>query len=125
MLHRLVVTPRWYRFPFMEIDDLQIGAVWTRPEARGQGLARAAIAEAHRLFGEGPRRFWYVVDAGNSASISLIESCGYRLVGTGLRMRPFGVALLGRFRLMAACLERLDRHGSDCALLPGPDETWT
>jgi RimJ/RimL family protein N-acetyltransferase len=102
LLHRLIVTPRWYRFPFMDAADLQIGAVWTRPEARGQGLARTAIGEAHRLFGEGTPWFWYVVDDGNRASVALIESCGYRLVGKGLRTRPLGIAPLGRFCLESA-----------------------
>jgi GNAT superfamily N-acetyltransferase len=96
LAHRLVVTPRWYRFPFMGATDLQIGAVWTHPELRGRGLARAAIGEAHRL---APDQLWYVVDSGNGGSIRLIEGCGYRLVGTGRRTRPFGLPMLGRFRL--------------------------
>ena len=43
MLHRLIVTPRWFRFPFMASGDLQIGALWTAPDARRRGLARAAL----------------------------------------------------------------------------------
>jgi len=96
LLHRLIVTPRWWRFPFMARDDLQIGDLWTDPDFRGQGFARAAIAEAHRRF---PDRFWYVVGVDNAASIRLIESCGYRLVGQGRRTRPLGVGAVGRFLL--------------------------
>lgn len=99
MLHRLIVTPRWYRFPFMDQDDLQIGNVWTSSEARGQGLARAAILEAHRMIGPGAPTFWYVVDASNGSSVALIEACGYRLAGSGKRTRPLGIAVLGQFRL--------------------------
>jgi len=98
MLHRLVLTPRWRRFPFMAPGDLQIGDLWTAPAAQRRGLARAAIAEAHRLAGNAGR-LWYVVDADNAASIALIESCGYRCVGTGRRTRPLGLALAGRFLL--------------------------
>lgn len=98
MLHRLVLTPRWHRFPFMAPGDLQIGDLWTAPAARRRGLARAAIAEAHRLAGSADR-LWYVVDERNAASIALIEACGYRRVGTGRRTRPLGVALVGRFEL--------------------------
>ena len=29
LLHRLLVTPRWYRFPFMHPDDLKLGMLWT------------------------------------------------------------------------------------------------
>lgn len=99
MLHRLIVSPRWYRFPFMGPQDLQLGALWTRPDKRGQGLARAAIAEAHRLFAGRTPCFWYVVDARNQTSISLIESCGYQLAGIGQRTLPFHIRLFGQFVL--------------------------
>ena len=98
-LHRLIVTPRWRRFPFMAADDLQIGAVWTHPEARGLGLARAAVAIAHRQVAASAKRLWYIVETGNAPSIRLIESCGYRRVGVGRRSRPLGIRALGQFRL--------------------------
>jgi RimJ/RimL family protein N-acetyltransferase len=97
LLHRLVVTPRWYRFPFMAARDLQVGSVWTAPAARQQGVARKAIAEAHRRFAGEPVPFWYVTDAANSASAALARACGYELVATGRRTRRFGSRLLGQF----------------------------
>ena len=102
LLHRLIVTPRWFRFPFMADGDLQIGALWTAPEARRLGLARAAIAEAHRRHAAIGRSFWYVVDDGNAASSGLAEACGYRLAGAGRRTRPLGLRGLGQFRMDAA-----------------------
>lgn len=97
-LHRLILTPRWLRFPFMGDDDLQIGDVWTAPDARGQGLARAALAAVQAMTGE-DERLWYLADARNLASIALAEAAGYRLVGEGRRTRPLGLAALGRFTL--------------------------
>jgi RimJ/RimL family protein N-acetyltransferase len=97
VLHRLIVTPGWYRFPFMARQDLQIGALWTSPEARRKRLARAAIGEAHRRFGDIETRFWYVADAGNHASEALARSCGYELVATGRRTRRFGTLQLGQY----------------------------
>ena len=99
MLHRLLVTPRWLRFPFMAENDLQIGGLWTDPEVRRIGLASAMIAEAHRRSAAPGRRFWYLADNANAPSIGLAESCGYRLVGTGRRTRLLGIAALGQFRL--------------------------
>lgn len=99
LLHRLVVTPRWLRFPFMTAEDVQIGGLWTDPQARRSGLASAAIAEAHRRHAAPGRRFWYVVDEANAASIGLAQARGYRLIGTGRRTRPLGLAALGRFQL--------------------------
>ena len=97
-LHRLVLTPRWHRFPFMADGDLQIGDVWTAPGARGRGLAWAAIAEVLRA-GTGAARLWYIVDVANKPSVQLIERAGFALVGTGRRTHPLGIALAGRFEL--------------------------
>jgi len=98
LAHRLIVTPRWLRFPFMDTDDLQVGDVWTHPEARAQGLARLALAMVQALTSPDDR-LWYLVEDGNAASIRLAEQAGYRLMGVGRRTRPLGLALLGRFRL--------------------------
>jgi hypothetical protein len=102
LLHRLIVTPRWFRFPFMAEGDLQIGALWTAPEARRLGLARATICEAHRRHAAPGRSFWYVVDGENATSIALAEACGYRLAGVGQRTQPLGVRGLGQFRIESA-----------------------
>jgi GNAT superfamily N-acetyltransferase len=102
LLHRLLVTPRWFRFPFMADADLQIGSLWTAPEARRLGLARAAIAEAHRRNAAPGRCFWYLVDDENRASIRLAEACGYRMVGVGRRTRRLGVRALGQFLMEPA-----------------------
>jgi hypothetical protein len=99
MLHRLIVSPRWFRFPFMAAGDLQIGALWTDSGVRRLGLARAAIAEAHRRHAAPGRAFWYVTDAGNAPSVALAEACGYRLAGEGRRTRPLGLPLFGQYRL--------------------------
>ena len=97
LLHRLIVTPAWFRFPFMSARDLQIGDVWTAPGARRQHLARVAMAEAHRRFAGEAACFWYVTDEGNVASAALAQSCGYRLIAKGRRTLRFGTALLGQY----------------------------
>lgn len=98
LAHRLIVTPRWARFPFMSASDLQVGDVWTHPELRGQGLARLALATVQALT-DPDDRLWYVVEDDNAASIRLAEAAGYRLVGAGRRTRPLGLAVFGRFVL--------------------------
>ena len=117
VLHRLIVTPAWYRFPFMAPDDLQIGALWTSREARRQQLAASAIGEAHRRFGSERSRFWYLTDAENVASGALARACGYRLVAVGRRTRPLGISLLGRFvvdRWVQRELTRTQAIDPDC-----------
>ena len=99
LLHRLLVTPKWHRFPFMHRLDMQMGDLWTAPEMRGKGLAAQAIAAVHADFAGKVPALWYVVDEDNAPSIRLIERIGYRLAGTGVRTRPFGIGALGQFRL--------------------------
>ena len=99
MLQRLILTPRSWRFPFMSAHDLQIGDVWTTPEWRGRGLARAGMAKAEDLASGSAQRLWYVTDAANAPSVRLAETCGFTLVGTGTRTAPFGIHAAGRFHL--------------------------
>jgi len=96
-VHRLIVTPAWFRFPFMSPRDLQIGDVWTAPDALRQQLAQAAINEAHRRFAGDGASFWYVTDGDNAASAALAKSCGYQLVAMGRRTRPAGTPVLGQY----------------------------
>ena len=99
MVHRMIVTPRWYRFPFMEPGDLQLGDLWTAPSLRGQGVARAAVTEVCRLYAGRSLRIWFLAHSDNQASQALAEACGFHLVGIGQRTRPFGIPAIGRYRL--------------------------
>lgn len=97
LVHRSCVLPAWYRLPFMRPGDVQIAATHTAPEARGQGLARAAVsAIVARLRAPG-RTIWYFADEDNVASLRVIEQCGFAYAGAGVRTRRHGLALLGQY----------------------------
>jgi len=98
-IHRLIVTPRWHRFPFMKPGDLQLGGLWTDTASRRQGIARMAMNHAHRLFAAPGQRFWYLTESANVASAALARAAGYRLVGEGRRTKLLGMAILGQFRI--------------------------
>jgi RimJ/RimL family protein N-acetyltransferase len=103
LIHRSVVFPRYFRFPFMTDSDLQIGDTWTHPEYRRQGLAAYAmlkILETHHAPG---RRFWYVVEEDNVPSIKVIEKAGFIKHGYGRRGRRAGLRILGTFDLETVC----------------------
>jgi RimJ/RimL family protein N-acetyltransferase len=101
VVHHLLVTPRWYRFPFMKPGDVQIGAVYTAPTYRGRGLARLGIATACRVWQAPQRRVWYLVEPENEPSIRAATACGFTLVGTGERTPVAGVGVLGRYDISA------------------------
>jgi GNAT superfamily N-acetyltransferase len=99
IVHRSFVVPRYFRFRFMDRDDLQIGNTWTSRDHRGKGLATAAVGSIVDGVYHPGRRLWYVVGDDNHASIAVIRKCGFRLVGKGVRAKRFGTRLLGDYRI--------------------------
>lgn len=97
LVHRSVVTPKYFRFPFMGDRDLQVGDTWTDPAHRQRGLATFGLSTA--LVAGGIRDYWYLVEKDNLASIRVVEKLGFRLVGAGSRTARFGLPLLGDFSL--------------------------
>ena len=99
IIHRTGVFPRYFSFPFMGQDDLQIGAVWTAAEHRGKGIAPFAIRAVLRNLAKRGRRFWYVTDAGNAASIRAAEKAGFKKIAEGRKHARFGLRALGFYDL--------------------------
>ena len=95
--HRLALFPGYFRFPFMQRDDLQIGDVWTDPAHRGRGLAAAGLQFAMRHTKRSDRAFWYLTEETNTASIRTAERAGLRRYGTATRTSRLGVRLFGQF----------------------------
>ncbi len=99
IVHRSCVFPRYFRFPFMDKDDLQIGDTWTAKEHRGKGLATFAIRKIFELNKKSGRRFWYVTEEANIASIRAVENAGFAQIGKGERLDRFGIKLIGSYLL--------------------------
>ncbi len=97
VIHRSCVFPRYFRFPFMAQNDLQIGDTWTHPDHHGKGLAVFAIRKIVETLRMPDRTFWYVVEQDNLASIRVVEKAGFKLVGKGNRIKRFGVKALGAY----------------------------
>lgn len=93
--HRSIIMPRFVRFPFMAMSDLQIGATFTRPDARGRGLALRAVLEIVNRYGDPGRQFWYLTEEVNAASVAVIRKAGFELVGTGGKRARYGLRFLG------------------------------
>ena len=98
-VHRCVVTPGWFRFPFMASDDLQIGDVWTREDHRRLGWAACGISEVLRREPCKERKYWYLTTTENLASVRAAERSGFRLAGSGRRISIWGIPLIGRYIL--------------------------
>ena len=99
VIHRSLITPGYFRYPFMGKNDLQIGDIWTEVSFRGQGIATSAIALIFNHFKSEKLKFWYVVNENNLASIKLAERSGFTFCGKGERCSRLGIPLLGRYLL--------------------------
>jgi GNAT superfamily N-acetyltransferase len=99
LVHRSCVLPKWFRFPFMQLDDLQIASTWTDEGYRGQGIATWAISTILAHYRRPGRSFWYLVRSSNAASIRVVEKAGFRVAGKGSRTRRWGCRLLGCFQM--------------------------
>jgi RimJ/RimL family protein N-acetyltransferase len=99
VVHRTCVFPRFFRFPFMQSDDLQIGDCWTAPDFRGQGIAPFAIRAILQSLQRPGRRFWYITDASNAQSIRAAEKAGLVRAGQGRRCNRLGMRAIGYFIL--------------------------
>ena len=78
------------RFPFMSVDDLQMGAVMVPANLRGNGLGTVLLRRV-LLQVVGSRRAWWVCRKDNLPSIKLAESCGFKRSGEVVRTVSLGI----------------------------------
>jgi RimJ/RimL family protein N-acetyltransferase len=91
LVHYATAYPGYFRFPFMAQNDLQIGYVWTDPSSRGQGLAARGVDLLVEALGAQGRRFWYVVNEHNAASIRVAQKAGFTWIGSGHARRRWKI----------------------------------
>ena len=56
LVHYSSVTGRYYRWPFMEASDLQVGRTWSDADHRGKGLAKFALWRILEVMSREPAR---------------------------------------------------------------------
>ncbi len=103
IVHYSGFTPRYWRFPFIADDDLQIGDTWTAPAHRGAGLALFALGTIVALTNRPGRRFWYVVEGINQPSIRVARKAGFALAAEGVWIKPWGLKLPGYYVPLELC----------------------
>ena len=84
-VHYSTAYPGYFRFPFMQPQDLQIGNLWTDPQRRGEGLATLGVRSLVEAVSRPGRAIWYVVHHENRASIGVVEKCGFQYYGRGVK----------------------------------------
>ena len=87
--------PRAFALIRVILDEAEVPTLATHPEARRQGLARAALRQAEaEAARRGAARMFLEVAADNAAARALYEDCGYVESGRrkGYYRRPDGPA---------------------------------
>jgi RimJ/RimL family protein N-acetyltransferase len=100
LVHYSGFTSGYWRFPFMDREDMQIGNTWTDPAHRGKGIAQFALRTLVSALGRPGRKLWYVVEATNASSIKVVERAAFTLVGSGTWYKPLGLKLPGSYRIL-------------------------
>ena len=77
----MLVVPSFFRWPFMEKNDVQLTYVITQASSRCQGWASYLVSQGIRRLAQEDRSIWYVTDTSNMASQKLAERLGFELVG--------------------------------------------
>lgn len=92
LAHFFCIVPKFYRWPFMQKQDVQITYVVTEKIFQNKGLAFKGINNAlSNLNISG--NIWYVTDSTNIASQKLAEKLGFELIGLG-KKKKFALGLL-------------------------------
>lgn len=94
--HRSVLMPRYFRWPFMNRNDLQVSSTWTDPSYRGRGYATYALTLLAQLYSKPGRSIWYVTRENNIPSIKVCLSAGFQPYNYAERKNFLGIPILGK-----------------------------
>jgi RimJ/RimL family protein N-acetyltransferase len=100
IVHRTCLIPRYFRWPFMAVQDLQVSSTWTHPEHRCRGLATYALQFAASEWVKDGRKLWYVTHDDNAPSLAVCRKIGFRLLAQANRTGRFGLRIFGRLVLL-------------------------
>ena len=101
LVHYSGATGRYWRWPFMRPEDMQIGDTWTHPEHRGRGLAGFAAKTLIAALAQEGRHIWYVTELENPASMAVAINAGMRLAGRGVRIKPRFLRAFDAYRIFS------------------------
>ncbi|MFN3754463.1 GNAT family N-acetyltransferase [Flavobacterium sp.] len=91
----LLVVPKYFKWPFMHKDDVQLTYVKIYKEYRGKGYGKQMITNVLFMLQHQNRdnAVWYVTDDSNQASKSTAEGVGFQLNSYGVKSNFLGLSL--------------------------------
>jgi RimJ/RimL family protein N-acetyltransferase len=89
LIHYCGVLPKYYRYPFMNDDDVQIGPFWTAEDYRGQGICPIVISRVMEDYKSRNKYAYIITRENNVNSQRSITKAGLDVYGHGFRTRWF------------------------------------
>jgi RimJ/RimL family protein N-acetyltransferase len=89
LIHYCLLSPKYYRYPFMNNDDIQIGPFWTAEGYRGQGICPTVIAKVMEDYKSRNRYAYIITRENNVNSQRSIAKAGLEVYGHGIRTKGF------------------------------------
>jgi acetyltransferase (GNAT) family protein len=99
-VHRTCLIPKYFRWPFMSDNDLQVSSTWTHSSHRCLGIATCVLQHVVEEWSKEGRTLWYVTHADNAASIAVCCHMGFRMKTAASRTSRLGIRLLGELALL-------------------------
>lgn len=92
----LLITPAYFKWPFMKKNDVQFIYVITKKEFRGQGLAKKLMNYSVKFLAKetSASDIWWVTDETNIASQKTALNYGFQFTGFGEKRKKFGIESL-------------------------------
>lgn len=91
IVHYTHILPKFFKLPFLNFNDLEIGPSWTKESYRGKGIFPAVINYIIQSFNEKGRIFYAFTHVDNLASQKAIQKSGFHRWANGHKTEFFGI----------------------------------
>lgn len=91
IVHYTHILPKFFKLPFLSVNDLEIGPSWTKESCRGKRIFPAIIHYIVESFNERGRSFHIFSHMDNISSQKAIEKVGFQMWAKGYKSGFLGI----------------------------------
>ncbi len=91
IIHYTHILPKFFKFPFMNTNDLEIGPSWTDEAYRGKGIFPAVLAYVALCWKEEKRTFYAFTNIENHSSQKAILKADFYKWMSGYKTNKLGI----------------------------------
>lgn len=91
IMHYTHILPKFFKLPFLDLSDLEIGPSWTKESYRGKGIFPAVINHTVQCFKEKGRNFYIFAHIDNIPSQKAIRNAGFHMWAKGYKTDFLGI----------------------------------